>query len=947
MANMTLAEIKERIVKGSIDPATLSDTLKDLRLYAYSYLYNLQKDMVNICKLQVSYEDLTTRRDDVFTNNYLRTYLEYNVKIPFIHHNRRLRFRRSDLYNVPITNDDVEDHRDIFVYSYFVFVDGIWDKSARIRCREEITSICLRKENMAAELQEHFGPSCKIDIIFIPDVRTEELSATKLDFAAAGYKFSTTKTLKANRHVMVFLSKGNELPRLFEATLQGKYVIIPEAAFDGYEDLDMINISAVIMPNYLETIDAPVGANFINHVSTPMPIPEDNVLLFRLNTDSSLTLDCGSVPVKKYPNIFELNPDRTEHLLALVYYWDNNANRNSFYDVETHPYASFIDILAAYSNGNIRSEISTYIPYLFSYEVPDYQKLGFGDNSREPIIYKANKLFEAYKLWAYASQLYHEKLREDTNSYIIYTDNLDMESKKRTGTQQDFTNKTDWITFDEEMYVFIFTNTSTADHLPYKFWINGLRFVPDQIYLDGKYQYVYIPVSKIPEGTVIEVERSTNVWIDLPLHVTPDEQQLDLTKLGKTRIPFCEFYVTDADGCYLIDDNVHFRTIVEGETFEIPKDSTMLVGKDTPIFIYSDNPADIQVYVSGAPIEVHHKIDLDNFSIHNLNHSKLLRNIPNKANTIRVFNNGRLLAHDLSAIEYPTDSNEPIKVWFDYPGYGVIGDFQVDYIPEGYNLVYSTKEINSKGILDLSGKIDKPFSMKYYDVYLNGYRLLPNQIDRIANFIIQIKNVDTLKILEIYEKNYAEDGTYVLDEDDAKQFLADRLYENDEEFRQKLKEWIEDIIPDTSIPDVDRLDEILEFVVNSVTMYMEIKPFFAYHVLDEEFTRRFAPFFENDTVFFLDANKVYPNGYPEDENKVYFLSPQKYNDVNGINIPIYVEQFSSLMKVLGAKFLNANAEREDISKFNAINDINGNDEVIMISGDNRIDRFGTDKKISR
>ena len=942
---LTLTDIREKIISGGIDPKTLNDTLKDLRLYAYSYLYNLQKDMVNICKIHTNYESFTTRKDNVFTNNDLRTYKEFNVKIPFIHHNRRLKFRRSDLYNVPITNYDVEANRDLFVYDYFVFVDGVWDKSAKIRCREELTSICLRQENMNPELQPHFVPGCQIDIIFIPDVRSESLSATKLDLAAAGFKFSTSKILKGDSQVLTFVSKGNELPRLYEGSIEDGDVVIPEVAFDPYGDADTIDIDVMILPNHLETIDCPVGTDFFANKEVPMPVPESNVLMFKENKDSSLSLLSNVIPKKRYPNVFELEAGHLDHYRAMVYYWNNTANRNSHYDPETYPYANFIDILAAYSNGTVNPKIASYVPYLYTYDVPNFHKLGYLDHSDDPMIYKANKLFETYKLWAYASQLYHEKLHEDTNSYIIYTDNVDMKAKLRNGTQDDLVDKNDWMTFDEPMYVFIFTNPSISNHLPYKFWINGLRYVSHHIFLDGKYEYVYIPVSKIPEGSVIEIERSTNFQMDLHMETAANVvQKVDLSKLGKLRIPFNALYVTDEEGVYVDKTKVHFTTEINSETYAIPDDSTMFLSKDSEIYIHTDEAMKLRIWIAGAPIEITHKMDLHNYGVHNLNTARWLRNLPNRANCIRIFQDGRLLANGVKKITFPEDSNEPINVWFNYPGYGVIGDFQIDYIPEGYTLVYAADNINTKGVVDLSGKINKPFSMKYYDVYLNGYRLLPTQINRLANFIIQIKDVETVKILEIYEKNYGADDAYILDQDDAKNFLADALYENDEEFREKLKDWIEDIIPNTSIRDTDRLQEILEFVVNSVTTYMEIKPFFADLTLDEEFVKEYYPFFQND-VFFIDANKKYPNGYDDDESKVYFLSPQEFTDIQGINIPEYVDQFAALLVAFGNKFLDANAEREDISGFPAIHNANGTDAAILISGNNRVDRDGIDSKL--
>lgn len=949
MASLTEADVRAGILSGAINHEKLASALTDLRLYAYSYLYNLQKDMVGIIQIDAKYEDFTTRQDNVFTGIYLNSYKEFNVKIPFIHHNLRLKFRRSKFYNIPITNKNVEKNRDLFIYSYFVFVDGILDTSAKIRCKEELTSICLRKEAMTKELQEHFVPGANISIVFIPDVRSENLSATKLELQAAGMKFSTSYHRKFNDVVFVFVSKGNGIPKMYSVTQTDNEIVLPDTVVEGYENMDTLDITAVIVPNKFSYTDLAAGERWFEPVvDTNMPVPTENVMVFKCEDDGSMKYNANVSVERKYPNKFAIDEEHKDDThRAYVFYWDNYANRDMKYESEDIKYRSIINVIAAYASGEVNEDLASFIPYLYSYDNTNFHQLDYIDKRTEPLLYRANKLFDAYKLWAYASQLYYEKMCEETSSYLIYTEKLDMESKIRKNNKEEVRDKAEYTEFENEHYLFVFANTDLLNKLPYKFWVDGVRVVPEHIFLDGKYEYVYMDKSLFKEDSVIEIERSANSTYMTKVSSGPAGIHVNFANAPKFSFPFRSLYVTDSEGVYIDPDTLKFAVIMDdGVEYEIPKNSTMLITNETKLFVYSTVSRELVLRFSDKPIQLNRHNDISNWFEENLNGIGLIRNIPKQDNRIRVFQKGRLLPSEVVKLEWPEDSNDALKVWIDFPGMGIIGDFQVDYIPEGYNRIYYTPELSDpKGLLDLSGVIDKPFSMKYYDVYVNGYRLLPRQIERISNFVIQIKNIETVKKLAIYEKDIVSNGVYVLDIDDAKNFLADKLYQNDEDFRKKLREYIEDIIPDVTIEDADKFEEILEFIVNSIVDYLDIHRLFANDELEEEFFEKYRPFFNSD-VFFIDANKTYPYGYPEDPNRVYFLAPQRKTELEGINSPSYVKQFALMMEMMGMQFINANDVRPEISdRLPKIKLQDNDDPVIMISGNMNTERFTKESKL--
>ena len=76
----------------------------------------------------------------------------------------------------------------------------------------------------------------------------------------------------------------------------------------------------------------------------------------------------------------------------------------------------------------------------------------------------------------------------------------------------------------------------------------------------------------------------------------------------------------------------------------------------------------------------------------------------------------------------------------------------VDVTPYRNRLIYYDSQLSSD-LVDLRGFIDKPFDMKYYEIYLNGRKLNKLNVFPISPYEIKLAGIHSYYNLEIYERD--------------------------------------------------------------------------------------------------------------------------------------------------------------------------------------------------
>lgn len=937
--DLVINDINDGIARGVVSESVLSETLEELRNYAYSYLYNLQKDVVNVCKAHFKYNDFTAQPDDVFTGIDLNYYRHVSVKKAFIHHNVRLKFRRSKFYNLPITNEQIDANRDIFIYNYLVFVNGYLDTSAKIRCKEDVSSVCLRAEAMG-DLGSQFTTGARVDVLFLQDSKIFDVNMSRADIVKSEYKLSVGTTWKSTDKVFAFVYKGTGLKRCYNVSTDlSNHLVLPVESCNYYNDADTISIKFLFVPNHSEEFKCPAGTDYIQHKYVQMPMPSNNVLVFTKNDKNELFLDNSVSVTEKYPDIFQLPSKHTEEYEIHTLYWENYPNVDMVYDTDMKVYSKVMKVLDKYAGSTIPTLISNFKPFDYKYDIADYcsGKVSGDVSDYAPLVYKANKFNSLFKLWGFGLQLYYEKLNSDKEGYILPMSTLDLDKKLRNDNHTEIKDPDNQATFDEERYLFVFKNEDADKKLPYKFWIDGIRYIVDHAYVDGTYEYVYIPKSKISKTSTIEIERSASTAFTVKLTVGSGATPLKFPS-DSDKCPFTSLFLVDSTGNYVDDTKYKITAMVNGQEKVLTHDSMMTVSNavDMKIYPLTGDAQNSIVYAAcnDVPVEFSKSVTFDNYTSRNLNTESLIHNVKPDSSRIRIFKHGLLIPSAKYNIKFPSNYNDNVKIDLVFDRY--FNDFSVDYLPEGYKEVYHTDDINKNGLVNLEGYINKPFSNKYYDVFVNGVKLLPSQIETISNFTIAVKNLQTLRKLYVYEKQTAAE---LFKFEGQSNLLSDELLRTDTDFNKALADYIVDMKDDPTVPDVDTMSDVIDnFFIMLVEDYLESNYIDANGTIPDDIVSKYHGFFKN-SVFFIDANTNYESR--DNNSLVYFLSPRENPEFKHINNPYYVKEFNKLAGSFVSKYLDANSTHLALDiEFSTITRVDS-DGKTYFDGNAKTNRAGT------
>jgi hypothetical protein len=186
----------------------------------------------------------------------------------------------------------------------------------------------------------------------------------------------------------------------------------------------------------------------------------------------------------------------------------------------------------------------------------------------------------------------------------------------------------------------------------------------------------------------------------------------------------------------------------------------------------------------------------------------------------RVYSNGRLVPRHLGMVKI-NDYN--LNTTIDLlPGFvrepNVEYNIAVESMPYMMKQVCYLEKIPTDKAINLKGLIDKPFDFKWYDIYLNGKKLVKKDVEIITANIIKILKTDSIHSLEIIENSRDIEyfGGLYNDINDGGIFdILDDIFEKDEEFSGSVNDSVADNedIKDTEKPTVDKPIDPLDFVV--------------------------------------------------------------------------------------------------------------------------------------
>lgn len=798
----------------------LEETLNEIKRNSFHFLYQLQKELLSHCRIDFFISDLKEGFNlNRSLNLYPRKYVYY-ANFSFINEKNRIKYKQSPFYNKELSIFDTADNPDLFTHTYMVFVDGRFYDTINILPMEDKTAIIFdiyeETTNPTGIPKDHFQQlidnNSMVTVLFIPnctygiyETNPYVLNLYKDNLSLE--RFNLSSNLSDDNSYITFI---NENDLLFSSVIADVEQSSDMLRF-YQQTLDNIGTKYVHLNifgfrNLYDQINLPGTEKFFRIPLKAMPIPAENVLIFR-DVDGKKYFAHNISLKLYYPNVYEvIGNDANEDLVIYVFYSDDTKN------VDPLSYKNHLELFHSlfgtgveeYQNNTISDLVRDYSPPLYVYDIKDFENSEWYPNHLE---YK----IETFKKWIKQNsdnlRNYLYKQVQNPKGYYIDISKVNLKSKYRLDNMSEIEDENLHETFDSPRYVFILQNGQMPESR-FRFFIDGLLYVPDKVYRQGDYDYYYIPVKLINKDSVIEIERFDTVYLSKDIKFTKSGEKI-LVDLYNGQDFTCNdiFLVEKNTGNYIAKENYDIIIVRVDEygTTELVLDHSSFRPIKEKFYIKLKNDSlinvDITVHIRRDEFLIHEKVieRIDRTKPYVIRGKKLA---PDRRN-FRVFKNGRFVSFINFQVFFMDRITDPTTVSLE-----LLRNFEdeviVDYTPHKYRTIFFADEISDKGFVDLRGKINKPFDLKWFDVFLNGRKLNKKNIEIISPFLIFIKNVSSRKNLFIIERDRSSDF-FTATEPNT---INDKLWDADQEFRNRLLD--RDIINNNEIDIVTEIISQLE-----------------------------------------------------------------------------------------------------------------------------------------
>lgn len=831
------------ISEGSVNPKIIKDFFYDIKLKSYDYCYLIQDELVDLMNqyfpdcIKVVSNDRVEK--NCFTQGKHERVVVFNIDKAFVHQTRRREYKYSKVYGKCLSYDDIEENKSLFKFTPILYVDNKIVHDIRVKCREDVTDIFVRYGKFQPNM---VTPKSKANILFLSQSMKDSITLHSGDIeqnTIKGEKFKYNLQFKNYQKYIGYLNKDkyqiflNDIDYDSESKTFKFNSSIP-GNYDGME------LTVIALGDYLTRKDFTASDKYFSVDIQRMPTPKSNMLIMIKDTDGlNYYPNDGSIELKEYyPNIYEIiNPKGLAFSIYVLY--DNSIeNEEIKYDNEIEFYLSKVDLLQRFQSGTVPSVLKEYKPVKWDYLIKDYYEKYKGDMFSEDhynsFRYKLEKVSSIYKLWSLFFQVYVRRTYGFLPGYLMDMKDYDLEAKTRVDTSQEIPMSEEvYHSFDEECVVFVYKTSSELSNLSYLFYVDGRVVDPYIITYDG-YMYVYIPKKFVNPTSFIEVERFDGVKFIKPIKIEegPVEVLMDFLP---TNILFNSLYLVDDTGEYYnigeTDDFLISVVDIIG-TFDIKNRNSVYIinplcklrltplterAKNRTIELRCNN--ELVLYrqlVNGDDFATDNEEELE-FNFVDMNKLSYVKDAKyGLRGRLRFYNtDGRMFSKRvLRPSNILQTTNVRDRIAYSFPiNPGKIVNLFISYIGYDERLVYRQNKIEPKNVICLEGKLKRPFSLTYYDCYINGIRLTKNNIQIVSPFYIYLKNIDVVDDFEIYEKIRPAYDVYEFEDGEESDYIADNLFKDDEEFQDKVIEDIEEIITN---PDIEDLDDIVDQFLNLI-----------------------------------------------------------------------------------------------------------------------------------
>lgn len=527
-----------------------------------------------------------------------------------------------------------------------------------------------------------------------------------------------------------------------------------------------------------------------NGISYSMPIPIENIILFKksINDDEYRVLKNTDNVKMSYPNIYFIKDKdqqfKDEYKLFYFFYPNDDLKYKYVFDF----YKSFL--LNHFKLG-IEEVIDKIYRNTMEYsgyndeQIIEFRQVFFWVLRYQYYHYKYGEMdfLQRYKLldeekddtpWEYKDTTLRNWIMVDPNtlrnyvldqnklgdSYHLFTNTIDMPSRLRKNASLEM--KEECINFNEDRYVFAMANEQESGKLlNCRVFVDGIM-VADLIQERKLFmEYLYIPAEMVTDDSYIEIEIFPSYRFTKEVTFSSLDDVKEITIIEPTENIFptaADLYYSEKKGSEETRYTNNFFDITSMyKNCEFP---VTTMDKTKPVMFtrlnkFKIKPSKNSIEVLNKPINICiSKIPSGLTVLMDEAGFPYLEFIENNFNFsidyIRIYLNGRLLPR----IKYAFFSSLP-NPKLQILEYCDIGDIlYLDITPYRYTEVFYKEKISEDElIIDLKGYINKPFDIRYFDVYMNGRKLSLNNVMSLDPWSFTLVNLKSYHNLTIYERD--------------------------------------------------------------------------------------------------------------------------------------------------------------------------------------------------
>lgn len=794
---------------------------------------------------------------DLFLDDKLNVCLKIDADL--VKQTAREAFRISPLYNTEFTLEDIENNPDIFERTILLSIDRRYLFNYKIRMENGSIRIILPYKMAYLYTTDNAIIDHKISVILVDNEYYKRIKTQK--GALSNLSGGTTDVVLTPKYVglsnfrtdglyfgFIEFPSDNETSSLFSiGTVRedgNLFIDFPERIKEAIQQTsEEFTITLVFMKDLKEhvmTIGDPIMASthpVTSELSSQimvieredcvpynMPIPTENMLVIKRIADGGTyngeyeTFEGAGTEIH-YPNMYTIvDPNMKEGDMYRVFYFyklgydlhytpkfsfyyrylKRRMNKQTLEEAVNKVYLQDITDMTVNDRdafcGTFR-KLYGYKPFDYEYDTIDFVKKHMDEKT--PYEYRVERMHEFIADDTKALKDYVKRQNHISDSYYLFVSKIDLTRRVRNDTTGEL-QKT--IKFDEPRYLFIFQNDDFVK-LNMRIWVDGLLCMDVIQENEYGFDYIYIPCTMIKDDSYIEIEVYDSFSFSSEVYFPDMETMQEIVVVNNSNL-----IPTLSDLIFIDRDDPEIQYDLDSfEVFRVRQDLDLTTfdsteGKRkvdyTTMDIIKIKPRSelvlhrfITVAIRKNSYYTLYEYDRTRYPIISLE-DYYFKNDPLY---YRIFLNGRLMSTAMYLVKDNFDDFR-IQILFDVNK----GDrLSLDITPFQNELIYFTETIPEDAIIDLTDVIDKPFDIRFYDVFLNGRKLNETNVFAISDTIIKLININSIYHLEIYQKERDEEYFGWTKNTIQYYFRIEDLFDEDFVTDEDKEEIIEDIIDET------------------------------------------------------------------------------------------------------------------------------------------------------